>query len=130
MKGKQEATARDGGGEELGQLTRVFLSCQRTDLTPRQLGLLEELSKEILFICVLENGPAGVRTMGWERGALAGRQAIRRLEESGDCEEQRARREEKRKRNRGRSKQPFGCGEERGHLSSRRPSLPCEMRIR
>lgn len=28
MKGKQGATARDGGGEELGQLTRVFLSCQ------------------------------------------------------------------------------------------------------
>lgn len=57
------------------------------------------LSKEIQFVCVLQNGPAGVRTMGWEKGS-SGRQAIRRLEESGDCEEQRAPREEKSERDR------------------------------
>lgn len=55
MKGKQEATARDGGGEELGQLTRVFVSCQRTDLTPRQLGLLEGVKqRDTVHLCVRE----------------------------------------------------------------------------
>lgn len=104
------------------------MSEDRQTLLPDNCDYWRGLSKEIQFICVLENGPAGVRMMGWEKGS-SGRQAIRRLWR-GDCEEQRAPREEKSERDGTGASSHLSASEERGHLSSQRPSLLCKMRIR